>query len=203
MPEGQASSQTVPSPLYFDLLGPTHNASVVCAHPTAVQHAPHSSGMQFWLAVGATEAREALVVDHTAREADQDRSQGGDALGVRDLPDGRGGGPARLVRGDPGPHPAVRCAAAVGAAWLTHVPERTVGDSSGGQRLMLRRNGMESLFPRRRGQDCNPGAPGEQPRRNESPRERVFPPFFLFLLESSGSLGYDHGLKSDNWEIPA
>ncbi len=59
------------------------------------------------------------------------------------------------------------------AAWLTHVPERKVGDSSGGQRLMLRRNG-ESLFPRRRGQDCNPGAPGEQSRRNESSRERAF-----------------------------
>ncbi len=73
-----------------------------------------------------------------------------------------------------GSHPSLRCAAAVGAAWLTLVTERKVGDSSGGQRLMLRRNGTESLFPRRRGQVCNPGAPGEQPRRNESPRERFF-----------------------------
>ncbi len=102
------------------------------------------------------------------------------------------GGPARLVRGDPGPHPAVRCATAVGAAWLTHVPERKVGDSSGGQRLMLRRNGTESLFPRRRGQDCNDGA---------ATQERIAARKGL-LLESSGSFDYDRGLKSDNWEIP-
>ncbi len=108
--------------------------------------------------VGA-KVREALVVDHTAGEANQDRSQGGYALGVRDLPDGRGGSPARLVRGNPGPHPAVWCAAAVGAAWLTLVTERKVGDSNGGpSRLMLRRNGTESLLLGRRGQDLHDGA---------------------------------------------
>ena len=88
------------------------------------------------------------------------------------------------------------------AAWLTHVPERTIGGSSGGQRLssdpagsadpdgMLRRNG-ESLFPRRRGQDCNDGA---------ATQERIAARRGL-LLESSRSFGYNRGLKSDNWEI--
>ena len=47
--------------------------------------------------------------------------------------------------------------APVGAAWLTHVPERRVGDSNGGQRLMLRRNGTESLFRERWGQDWHVG----------------------------------------------
>ena len=51
--------------------------------------------------VGVAEVREALVVDHAAGEADQDRSKGGPAFQERDVPDGRGGGPARLVRGDP------------------------------------------------------------------------------------------------------
>ncbi len=69
--------------------------------------------------VGAAEVGEALVVDHTTREAHQDRSQGGEALGVRDLPDGRGGGSTRVVCSDPGPHPALRCAASVGATWLS------------------------------------------------------------------------------------
>ncbi len=57
---------------------------------------------------------------------------------------------------------------------------------------MLRRNGTESLFPRRRGQDCNDGA---------ATQERIAASKGL-LLESSGSFGYDRGLKSDNWEIP-
>ncbi len=96
--------------------------------------------------------------------------------------------PAGVVRSGPGPHPAVRCATAIGAAWLTHVPERKVGDSSGGQRLMLRRHGTEPLFPRRRGQDCNDGA---------ATQERIAARKGL-LLESSGSFGYDCGLKSDN-----
>ena len=56
---------------------------------------------------------------------------------------------------------------------------------------MLRRNGAESLFPRRRGQDCNDGA---------ATQERIAARKGL-LLESSGSFGYNRGLKSDNWEI--
>jgi hypothetical protein len=58
--------------------------------------------------------------------------------------------------------------------------------------MMLRRNGTESLFPRRRGQDCNDGA---------ATQERIAARKGL-LLESSGSFGYDRGLKPDNWEIP-
>ena len=42
-------------------------------------------------AVGAAQVREALVVDHTAEEADQDRSKGGPTFQVRDVSDGRGG----------------------------------------------------------------------------------------------------------------
>jgi len=92
--------------------------------------------------VAAAEVGEALVAGHAAGEADQDRTQGGEALGVSDLPDGRGGGPTRVVRSDPGAYPALRRAAAVGAAWLTLVTEPKVGDSSGDQRTMLRRNGI-------------------------------------------------------------
>ena len=36
----------------------------------------------------------------------------------------------------------------------------------------------------------------EQPRRNETPPQKGS------LPESSGSFGYDRGLKSDNWETP-
>ena len=43
---------------------------------------------------GASEAREALVADHAAREAHQDRSQGGQACQVCDVSAGRGGGAA-------------------------------------------------------------------------------------------------------------
>ncbi len=81
----------------------------------------------------SAEVLEALVVDHATGEADQDRSQGGEALGIRDLPAGRGSGSTRVVHSDLGTHPALRRAAAVGAAWLTHVPERKVGDSNGSQ----------------------------------------------------------------------
>jgi hypothetical protein len=84
------------------------------------------------------EVRDALVVDHAAGEANQDRGEGYPSLPVRSLPDGRSGGSTRVVRSDPGPHPAVWCATAVGAAWVTLVTERKVGDTSGGPRLMLR-----------------------------------------------------------------
>ena len=43
---------------------------------------------------GAREVGEALVVDHAAREADQDWSEGCSPLQVRDIPFGRGGGAA-------------------------------------------------------------------------------------------------------------
>ncbi len=69
--------------------------------------------------VGAAEVREALVVDHAAGEAAQDRSKRGPAFQVRDFSDGRRGCAARVVRGDLGAHPAVRCTAAVRAAWLS------------------------------------------------------------------------------------
>ena len=75
--------------------------------------------------VGAATVCEALVADHAAREADQDRSQGGETLGIRDLPDGRGGGSTRVVRSDPGPHPAVRCTATVGATGVSVAKVRT------------------------------------------------------------------------------
>ncbi len=58
---------------------------------------------------------------------------------------------------------------------------------------MLRRNWMESLFPRRRGQDGNDGAARQE--RNAARKG--------LLLEASGSFGYARGLKSDNWDIPA
>ena len=68
-------------------------------------------------------------------------------------------GSPRAIRSDLGTHPALRCAAAFGAAWLTLVTEPRVGDSSGGQMLMLRRNGTKSLFLRCRGQDWHVGVP--------------------------------------------
>ena len=43
-------------------------------------------------AVGAAEVREALVADHGAGEADQDRSKSGPACQVHDISDGGGGG---------------------------------------------------------------------------------------------------------------
>ncbi len=39
-------------------------------------------------AVGIAKVREALVVDHAAREADQDRGEGCPPLQVRNIPDG-------------------------------------------------------------------------------------------------------------------
>ena len=141
--------------------------------------------------LGGATVREALVADHAAGDADQDRSQGGDALGVRDLPDGRSGGSARVVRSDPGPHPARRCAAAVGAAWLTLVTERKVGDSSGGQRLMLRRNGTESLFRGRRGQDWHV----EAENRCDSRRPRPS------WVDSSRPFEQDGRLRFGIWEM--
>ena len=53
---------------------------------------------------------------------------------------------------------AHRYTAAIGAAWLTLVTERNVGDSSGGPGLMLRGNGPESPSRRRRVQDWPHGA---------------------------------------------
>ncbi len=52
-------------------------------------------------------------------------------------------------------------------------------ESSGGQRLMLRRNGTESLFPRRRGQDCNDGAATQE---RIAARNGLLCSFFLFCL---------------------
>ncbi len=57
--------------------------------------------------------------------------------------------------------------------------------------MMLRRNGTESLFPRRRGQNCNDGA---------ATQERIAARKGL-LFEFSGLYGYDCSLNSDNWEI--
>ncbi len=67
----------------------------------------------------ATEKCSALVADDTAGKVDQDRCQGGEALGVRDLPDGRSGGSPTVVRSDLEAHPAVRCSAAVGATRMS------------------------------------------------------------------------------------
>ena len=57
---------------------------------------------------------------------------------------------------------------------------------------MLRRNGAESLFPKRRGQKCNDGAATQE--RTAARKGH--------LLESGGSFGHDRGLRSDNWEMP-
>ncbi len=56
----------------------------------------------------------ALVADDAAGEADQDRGQGDAAREVRDVPTGRGGRDAELVRSDPRPHRAAGDAAAAG-----------------------------------------------------------------------------------------
>ena len=56
----------------------------------------------------------------------------------------------------------------------------------------LRRNGCGS-FLRRHGQDCH----DEAVRRAETRQERPV------SLESSWSIGYDCGLTSEEWEVPA
>ena len=68
--------------------------------------------------------------------------------------------------------------------------EREVGDSSG-QGLLLRGNREQ---PRPGGGWSKIGTL-ERPGRHESRRKRPF------SLESSGSFGYDRGLRSDKWEI--
>lgn len=57
------------------------------------------------------------------------------------LPGRRGGGSARVVRGDLGTYPPLRYASAIGSACLTLVTEPNVGDSSGGQCLMRAETG--------------------------------------------------------------
>ncbi len=57
---------------------------------------------------------------------------------------------------------------------------------------MLRGNGAESLSRRHQGQGWHDGAATQA---RIVAREVV-------SLESGGSLGYDLGLKSDNWEMP-
>ncbi len=52
-------------------------------------------------AVGTAEVGEALVIDHAAGEAHQDRRQGGSTREVRDVPDGRGGSSTRVACSDP------------------------------------------------------------------------------------------------------
>ena len=42
-----------------------------------------------------------MVADHAAREADQDRREGGPARSIRHVPDGRGRNPEKPVRGNP------------------------------------------------------------------------------------------------------
>ncbi len=81
--------------------------------------------------VDAAEVGEALVADHAAGEADQDRCESRSARQVRDVPDGRSGGATGVDRSDPGAYPAVRSSAAVGAAWLTIAVERKVDGSCG------------------------------------------------------------------------
>ena len=106
----------------------------------------------------ATElGRESAAADDAAGETDQDRGQGGDQLAVCDLPNGRGSGATRVVRGDPRPHPAIRCAAAVGAAWLTHVPDEKL-EIRVGPGLALRGHWPGSASPRRQWQDWQVGA---------------------------------------------
>ncbi len=76
-------------------------------------------------AIGFAETDPTLDPDDAAGEADQDRGQGDAAREVRDVPIGRGGRHAELVRCDPRPHRAVGDAAAscrrpdvwVGASW--------------------------------------------------------------------------------------
>ncbi len=45
IPLGHASSQMVPSPLYFDLLGPPHKVSVVCVQPPVARPATITAAM--------------------------------------------------------------------------------------------------------------------------------------------------------------
>lgn len=69
--------------------------------------------------------------------------------------------------------------------------DRTKVGDSWRQRLILRGNGPESLAESNKGQDWHDEA-GAQARITA--RDGV-------LLESSGSFGYECGVKSDNWEI--
>ncbi len=70
-------------------------------------------------AAGLAETGATLVADDAAGEADQDRGQGDAAREVRDVPTGRGGGDAEVVRGDPRPHRAVGDAAAIACRMYT------------------------------------------------------------------------------------
>ena len=56
---------------------------------------------QLSAATGFAETSAALVADNATGEAGQDRGEGDTALEVRDVPVGRGGCDAKLVRGDP------------------------------------------------------------------------------------------------------
>ena len=73
-------------------------------------------------AAGLAETGATLVADDAAGEADQDRGQGDAAREVRDVPTGRGGRDAELVRGDPRPHRAAGDAAA--GCWSDACVER-------------------------------------------------------------------------------
>ena len=68
---------------------------------------------------------------------------------------------------------------------------RNVGDLWG-HRLMLRGNGPESSSRRQQAQDCH----------DEAVRQARITAQEAASLESSGSFGYAHGLRSNKWEIP-
>ncbi len=67
-------------------------ASTSCARLKSRQLPAHT---------GAAAGSRALVVDHAAREADQDRRKGGPARSVRYVPACRGGGSSAAVRENP------------------------------------------------------------------------------------------------------
>jgi hypothetical protein len=88
-------------------------------------------------AAGLAETGTALVPDDAAGKARQDRRQGDATRQVRDVPTGRGGRHAELVRGHSPPHRAAGAAAA--GCWPNAWVERHGGaekasDSGGGPR---------------------------------------------------------------------
>ena len=134
------------------------------------------------------------------READQDWGQGDAALEVRDVPTGRGGGDAELVRGDPHPHCAVGDSAAGRGVSRLSVSGRQKCDKLRGESAPTRRPALQY-------EPNGPFAgPRDQPRRARAEKMRKI----FHALDTGG--GRDVRIGSEirlewfqaqpKWEIP-
>ena len=122
-------------------------------------------------AAGVASCCEALDADDLAGEVDQDRTEGGTPLEVREVPTGGGGSPAKAVRSNPGAHRAI----ARSCGWVDGLgmTRRTAHNgsrrnTSGGCHAPITKNGAEKpLWHARRGpfQAVRPEKARKQGRR--------------------------------------